>query len=223
MTIEESCKFFCHLLKNNKQIADKNQAELKKHADHQSPKIAIITCSDSRMPLNLYGEVNDIMGNVFVGKDIGNTSADSDAVIDYAINHLKIPLIVILGHTDCGAVKAAADDFSDETPAIKKRLETIKNSSKDTTDAAVDKHIQCVKDNVHDSVERIINAHRNLIDNKELSVAGCLCDTAGIYGQKICSATYIININGGKDSQELQNQDLIKTIDDGLKSRIFSQ
>ncbi len=66
MNAEESCEFFCRLLKNNEEIAGKNRAELKKHANYQSPKIAIITCSDSRMPMNLYGGLGDIMGNVFV-------------------------------------------------------------------------------------------------------------------------------------------------------------
>lgn len=219
MSKQEAYDFFCRLLENNSKIANKKQELLNQHTSSQKPKVALITCSDSRIPLALYGDLKDIMGNVFVGKDIGNTSLDSDAVINYAIQHLKIPVVVILGHTDCGAVKSAAENFDNETDAIKKRLTTIKNTFTNTDD-----HIKCVENNVNDSVEKITKQYAQNIDSNSLCVVGCVCDTSGAYNKNKCSATYIININGQKDKQTLGSHELIKNITNSkLKETIFTK
>ena len=219
MSKQEAYAFFCQMLENNSRIAKEKQELLNQHTSGQKPKVAVITCSDSRMPLALYGDLKDMMGNVFVGKDIGNTSSDSDAVIDYAIQHLEIPVVVILGHTDCGAVKAATGNFDNETEAIKKRLSTIKNTFTD-----IDDHIKCVEDNVNDSVEKITKQYAQQINSDILCVVGCVCDTSGAYNENQCSATYIININGQKDKQTLAGHELIKNITNTqLKENIFTK
>jgi carbonic anhydrase len=72
----------------------------------QHPFAAILCCSDSRVPPELVFDQG--LGDVFVGRVAGNI-ADPNLVasLEYAVEHLQIPLIVVLGHDDCGAVKAA--------------------------------------------------------------------------------------------------------------------
>lgn len=72
----------------------------------QYPIAAILSCSDSRVPLEIIFDQGP--GDVFVVRDAGNVvSTYGLASMEYAIDLLGVPLIVVMGHTDCGAVAAA--------------------------------------------------------------------------------------------------------------------
>jgi carbonic anhydrase len=75
-------------------------------ASKQMPFAAIITCADSRISPTLIFDVE--RGNIFVSKVAGN-SIDTGTLgsTEYAIKVLGVKLVVVLGHSDCGAVKSA--------------------------------------------------------------------------------------------------------------------
>ncbi len=75
-------------------------------AHNQKPFAAIITCADSRVSPTLIFDVE--RGNIFVSKVAGN-SIDTGTLgsTEYAVKVLGVKLVVVLGHSDCGAVKAA--------------------------------------------------------------------------------------------------------------------
>jgi carbonic anhydrase len=75
-------------------------------ASKQAPFVAIITCADSRISPALLFDV--IGGNLFVSRIAGN-SIDTGTLgsTEYAVAVLGVQLILVLGHSDCGAVKAA--------------------------------------------------------------------------------------------------------------------
>lgn len=71
------------------------------------PKAAILACSDARVPPSVV--FDQPAGNLFVIRIAGNTPVPSAvASLDYAVEVLGVDLIVVLGHTSCGAVTAAA-------------------------------------------------------------------------------------------------------------------
>ena len=100
------------LKKGNQQFLDKlnKDQELKDKRDllvkGQHPDTLIITCSDSRVvPEFIF---NCSLGDIFVIRTAGNVINESElATIEYAIEHLKVKSIIVLGHTHCGAVHAA--------------------------------------------------------------------------------------------------------------------
>jgi carbonic anhydrase len=77
-----------------------------KRASEQKPFAAIITCADSRISPELVFDVE--RGNIFVSRIAGN-SVDSGTLgsTEYAVGVLGVKLILVLGHSDCGAIKAA--------------------------------------------------------------------------------------------------------------------
>jgi carbonic anhydrase len=77
-------------------------------AKGQHPNAVVLSCSDSRVPPEHVFDQQ--LGEVFVVRTAGNV-ADGVALgsIEYAVEHLGIPIIVVLGHRSCGAVKAAVD------------------------------------------------------------------------------------------------------------------
>lgn len=76
-------------------------------AQGQAPFAIVLACADSRVPVERIFDRG--IGDVFTVRVAGNTSGAFQAgSIEYAVEHLGSPLLVVLGHSSCGAVKAAA-------------------------------------------------------------------------------------------------------------------
>jgi carbonic anhydrase len=86
-------------------------------AKSQRPTVLWIGCSDSRVAVNVITDTRP--GEVFVHRNVANVVAENDwnlsAVLEFAINHLHIPDVVICGHYGCGGIAALenADDSDD--------------------------------------------------------------------------------------------------------------
>jgi carbonic anhydrase len=73
----------------------------------QHPFAAVLSCSDSRVPLEIVFDQG--IGDIFVIRVAGNVcGVDEMGSIEYAVEHVGTPVVLVLGHTECGAVKAAA-------------------------------------------------------------------------------------------------------------------
>ncbi len=74
----------------------------------QAPFATVLACADSRVPVETLFDHEP--GDIFVVRLAGNFVSDAAmGSIEYAIAVLKSPLVVVLGHTSCGAVRAAID------------------------------------------------------------------------------------------------------------------
>ena len=87
-----------------------NEKELKERRDElvkgQHPETLVITCSDSRVVPEII--FNCSLGDIFVIRTAGNVINEGElATVEYAIAHLKVKRIIVLGHTHCGAIHAA--------------------------------------------------------------------------------------------------------------------
>lgn len=79
-----------------------------RRASAQAPFAAIITCADSRLSPTLIFDVE--RGNIFVSRVAGNTvDVGTLGSTEYAVAVLGVKVVMVLGHSDCGAVKAAID------------------------------------------------------------------------------------------------------------------
>jgi carbonic anhydrase len=75
----------------------------------QHPFAAVLACSDSRVPVELVFDQG--IGDLFVVRVAGNVAAtDELGSLEYAVDHFAPPLLVVLGHTQCGAVKAVLEN-----------------------------------------------------------------------------------------------------------------
>lgn len=88
---------------------DVDSARRKELVAGQHPFAVVLTCADSRVPPEIIFDQG--LGNLFVVRVAGNVAATSTlGSIDYAVEHLHVPLVVVLGHEKCGAVAAALGD-----------------------------------------------------------------------------------------------------------------
>ena len=100
----------------------------------QHPFALIITCSDSRVvPEYIFDKP---VGELFVIRTAGNVINDGElGTIEYAIEHLNIKTILVLGHTNCGAVHAAI--HNEKGKYLAPILSKIKLAIKDETDELI--------------------------------------------------------------------------------------
>lgn len=150
------------------------RAELK---DGQEPFAVILGCSDSRVPPEMIFDQG--LGDLFIVRVAGNVLDDMVlGSIEYAVSHLKTPLIVVLGHSHCGAVSATltnhgplAGRMGCVTGAIRPAVDRVEDRSGDKLDRASKANAEMV-------AERLRKSRPVLSDSVE---AGMLTVAAAYY------------------------------------------
>lgn len=93
----------------------------------QHPFATVIGCSDSRVPIELLFDQG--FGDLFVIRVAGNLVArDETGSVEYAVNHLRTPIVAVIGHESCGAVTAALgshEQITSEPPELRDLLASI--------------------------------------------------------------------------------------------------
>ena len=90
-------------IKNGGMPRNTNEADRIATKDSQHPFAAIVTCADSRCSPELFFDQK--IGDIFVLRNAGNVADNSvKGSLEFAVAVLKVPLVVVVGHTQCGAV-----------------------------------------------------------------------------------------------------------------------
>jgi carbonic anhydrase len=124
----------------------------------QHPMAAVLGCADSRAPVELLFDAG--FGDLFVVRNAGTMSFTAAiASLEYAVGHLGVPVIVVLGHQRCGAVEAALNRTLTFTPNLAQvvgqlRMELISQGAEQDLDEACRLHT--------------LNSARNLVDSSIL-------------------------------------------------------
>jgi carbonic anhydrase len=120
----------------------------------QHPRVAVLSCSDSRVPPELIFDAG--LGDLFVVRSAGE---DDDLIsigsLEYAVEHLGSSVIVVMGHQSCGAVTAACSGWKSESPGLDAVVAPIATScakidagKPETLDLAVRDHIHHVAEDL---------------------------------------------------------------------------
>lgn len=163
-------------------------------AKSQKPYAIILTCSDSRVPPEILFDKG--LGEVFVVRVAGNIP---DPVvlgsIEYAAEHLGSPLVMVLGHERCGAVKATVDAKGKTTGSanidaiVKTIAPNVKNAAKDCdackgeakcADTKKDAFVECVIDanakTVAANLTKKSKILKHLVDAKKIKIVAAKYD-----------------------------------------------
>ncbi|SRR5712691_8190890 len=103
--------------------------EARRHesAEHQNPPVTVLACADSRVPPELV--FNRSIDQLFVVRAAGNVAGPFDlASIEFAISKGYTKMIVVLGHEECGAVRAALTPADPPTPSLVALVQRIRES-----------------------------------------------------------------------------------------------
>jgi carbonic anhydrase len=163
-------------------------------AKGQHPRATIVTCSDSRVHTNMLDKTPE--GDLFMIRNIGNQFGTAKGSVEYGVNHLASSLLLIIGHSSCGAIKAASGDYASLEPAIVKELDTIK----------IDKgvaNIDGVTRNVHNQVTDAVSDFGDKVKAGQLLVVGAVYDFANDM-KKGAGRLNVIDVNGETDPARIK-------------------
>ena len=141
-------------------IQTDNQALVDQTSGGQYPKAVVLSCIDSRVPVETV--LDQAIGDVFVARVAGNfENTDILGSLEYSCKVAGSKLIMVLGHESCGAVKAACDGvelgnitsmLSNILPAVKKSADEVDGELSSVNKEFVAK---TVENNVKLTIERI--------------------------------------------------------------------
>lgn len=146
-------------------------------AKGQHPFAIVLSCSDSQVPPEVIFDRG--LGDLFVVRVAGNIADDAViGSIEYAAEHLHVPLLMVLGHERCGAVDATVKGgkipghISSLTKAIGPAVERVKGKPGDPVDSAVRANVEMVVEQLKTSKPILAE----LIHEGKLKVAGARYD-----------------------------------------------
>lgn len=171
------------LMQGNERYVSGNSEPLDFHdveislAQGQNPYATILGCSDSRVsPEHCFDEA---LGDLFIARVAGNyLTNDNLATIEYSVAVLNTPLVMVLGHESCGAVKAAIDavDYNHNFPGhIQLLASAIAPAVRKVSNTMENRLIQVTRQNVIMTVERLRDKTPILdyyYDRKKLKIVG---------------------------------------------------
>lgn len=162
----------------------------------QQPRATVIGCSDSRFQ----GDALDATpeNDLFFIRNIGNQFSSNMGSVEYGIRHLHTPLLMIIGHTRCGAVKAAMGDYSTLESNIIHELDSILPAVRKTEMVPGDNEgnwLNAVISNVHQQVFYAAKEFAPEVSSGKLTIVGAVYDLANDikngYGR-----LKVVNLNG---------------------------
>jgi carbonic anhydrase len=160
-------------------------------AQGQHPFAIIFSCVDSRVPPELVFDRG--LGDLFVIRTAGHTLDDAVlGSIEYGVAELGIPLIMVLGHEKCGAVKATLEAIEHQTTAPD-RIQTL---VRDITPA-----IEQSKGQPGDALDNAIKANTALTVSR-LKTTQLLAEALGKGGLKIVGGRYDLDSGAVVTSEE---------------------
>ena len=117
--------------------------------DGQQPFATVVTCSDSRVVPEFIFDVN--IGEIFKIETAGNVVGPVGlGSIEYGVEHLKTPILMVLGHTKCGAVTACCQlegsPGEGNLGEIMKKIQPAALKRNKEIEPAIDENMQCVKE-----------------------------------------------------------------------------
>ncbi|MDR4466064.1 MAG: carbonic anhydrase [Nitrospira sp.] len=123
-------------LKFRSEVFGKKQALFTRLSHAQTPRALFITCSDSRVDPTLLTQTDP--GELFILRNAGNIvppygsmQGGTTATIEYALAVLKVPHIIVCGHTDCGVMKALLNpEDVQNLPAVKEWMGQVETTRK---------------------------------------------------------------------------------------------
>ncbi|MCK5404907.1 MAG: hypothetical protein KAI75_06730 [Desulfobulbaceae bacterium] len=177
----------------------------------QIPNLTVITCSDSRVHTPLFGM--DPNNNIFIIRNIGNQIKNSEGSVDYGVHHLPTKILLVMGHSSCGAVKAAMGDYSSETAGIKAELNDLSDLIiKDSDEDFNTLWTKNVEINVDYQVNYALHHYSAKVNAGEMVVVGAVYDFNDHYG-KGRGALVVTNINGYTDPNVVMQHPVLKDLE----------
>jgi carbonic anhydrase len=184
------------------------------YADRETPRATVLTCADSRVHTTAFDASPE--NDDYIVRNIGNQIETSAGSVEYGVEQLNTPLLLILGHTGCTAVKAAMDGSAAKLgPEVEDELGHIHVPKKDAKDAKSAKDAkkeakrperdvwaEAVVSNVHDQVDAALERFGKRVHSGKLTVVGAVLDIRNDIGLG-AGRLILVDVNGNRDQERI--------------------
>jgi carbonic anhydrase len=191
-----------------REVADDNQVYMAKGvgffkalADGETPRATVLSCGDSRVQAGAFDATPE--NDVFTIRNLGNQVENALGSIQYGVEELHTPVLFVLGHTGCNAVKAAMTDTRSMPDALKRELSGL-HPAKAGPKPDDKKLLAAVIANVHDQVKEALREFGGRVNAGELTIVGGVYDLKNELGQG-AGRLAVINVNGIQDQTRLKS------------------
>ena len=125
-------------------------------AEAQTPYAALFGCADSRLSAEIIFDVG--LGDLFVVRNAGQVIAETIlGSLEYSVEVLGVPLILVLGHDECGAIRATIDSTEGKLTAKGQFIKNIVNRIEPTVREANKRGLRAIDDVTVLHIEETIN------------------------------------------------------------------
>jgi carbonic anhydrase len=166
---------------NRSEHPDQTPTRLKEVAKGQTPFVAMLSCADSRVPSEIIFDQG--LGDIFVTRVAGNFVDDNIlGSLEFATSVLGAPLIIVMGHSRCGAVQAAVKTVTENTAFpghLLDLVDAIAPAVKEAKSQSGDLIENAIKSNVLRNVEKLKLSRpiiAKLVDEDKVKVVGARYD-----------------------------------------------
>jgi carbonic anhydrase len=192
--------FLSDALTDNRDYMEHGEKFFAQFADKQTPRATVVTCADSRVHSTAWDVTPE--NDDFTIRNIGNQVDTAEGSIEYGVQHLRTPLLLVIGHTGCGAVKAAMGDLSKLSLPIQKELEHIHLPKPTAGKSAEAAWAEAVIANVNNQVETSLRHFGKEVQGGQLTVVGAVYDFRNDLLQGAGKLT-IVNVNGNAEAERM--------------------
>ncbi len=193
--------FLSEVLLDNAKYLERGKAYFLELSKPQKPRATVITCADSRVQSEAWDATPE--NDDFTIRNIGNQVGTAMGSVQYGIEHLNTPVLLILGHTGCGAVKAVLDQTKDLPKSIQQELQGIKLAPPSDGKKRDSAWAEAVVENVHHQVRAALDKFGSRIVTGKLTVIGGIYDLSDDFG-KGGGRISIVDVNGNSETKRLQ-------------------
>ncbi len=213
------------------EIVNRNDNYVKKHNEHyfthhiasQHPIITLVSCSDSRVQPNVL--IENSIDNMFEIENIGNQISTCEGSVSYGVLHLKTPILLVLGHSDCGALKAFMKGYENIEDSIKKEIDNLRpvGLSKEYTAENFEEILLLnAQKNIDYQVNFAVKTFKDLIRDGKLTVIGAYYDFKNEF-DKGHGRMLILNVNGEKNRNKIKGLPVFQHISREFKDVIIDR
>lgn len=188
--------FLKELFNTNDEFAKSHSDDFfAKFKDRQNPQLTILLCSDSRVQMESFDDTPQ--NHIFAIRNIGNQISTCEGSVDFGVEVLETPFLLIIGHSNCGAILAVFENTPIASKAINKELQTIKITSNCVHESIIE--------NIDNQVKYAIEKYQARIEKGLLTVMGAVYDFKNDFGFGH-GRVVLTNINGISDTKLIKQE-----------------
>jgi carbonic anhydrase len=192
--------FIAEVLRTNAAFTTNSGKSLVALADGEKPRATVVSCADSRVQADAWDDTPE--NDDFTVRNIGNQVSSSLGGIEYGVEHLHTPVLLIIGHTGCGAVKAALEKPKDLAAGIVAELAPMKLPAPGPGTKPVVALKEAVIANVHVQVSTAVQHFGRFVHSGELTVIGAVYDLRNDMGGGH-GRLHVIDVNTNVEPQRI--------------------